>query len=220
MKRLTLLAVIAIGASLTSCNPDPSVTFTPSATSVMIDEVITFTNSSTDAYDYRWDFGDGGYSEVENPTYSYDVPGTYTVTLQATDKKSKELYTAVASIEVTIDEHTQWEIDREADRNAMIDIMVGKWDGTHTTSSNSNLYPTVETKYTIEIFEEGTLLMTETETGDVSAGSWSYISDKYIMFNGELWSLSAKSGKVTMTQTYEWASGVGTISFEETIVLD
>ena len=32
---------------------------------------------------YRWDFGDGTYSTLENPTHQYATPGTYTVTLVA-----------------------------------------------------------------------------------------------------------------------------------------
>ena len=32
---------------------------------------------------YRWDFGDGTYSTLENPTHQYTTPGTYTVTLVA-----------------------------------------------------------------------------------------------------------------------------------------
>lgn len=34
---------------------------------------------------YYWDFGDGNNSLEENPNYSYQVPGTYTVTLMVTD---------------------------------------------------------------------------------------------------------------------------------------
>lgn len=44
-----------------------------------------FTNASTGAVDYTWDFGDNnGYSIAANPTYRYLVDGTYTVTLIAT----------------------------------------------------------------------------------------------------------------------------------------
>jgi hypothetical protein len=32
---------------------------------------------------YHWDFGDGGTSEEQDPTYIYDTPGTYIVTLSA-----------------------------------------------------------------------------------------------------------------------------------------
>ena len=34
---------------------------------------------------YVWLFGDGGGSDEQNPTHSYDAPGTYVITLQVTD---------------------------------------------------------------------------------------------------------------------------------------
>lgn len=47
---------------------------------------VTFTNTSSGANAYNWDFGDGvGVSTDANPTYVYSMPGTYTVTLVATN---------------------------------------------------------------------------------------------------------------------------------------
>lgn len=46
---------------------------------------VTFTDLSTGVIDtYLWDFGDGGSSTQQNPSYSYTVPGTYIVTLTVT----------------------------------------------------------------------------------------------------------------------------------------
>lgn len=45
--------------------------------------LIKFTNTSSYANAYNWDFGDGGASNDENPSYVYTVPGIYTVTLIA-----------------------------------------------------------------------------------------------------------------------------------------
>ncbi len=45
--------------------------------------VVTFVNSSTNATNYLWDFGDGNTSVAINPVYTYNVPGIYDVTLQA-----------------------------------------------------------------------------------------------------------------------------------------
>lgn len=48
------------------------------------DATITFNNTSTNATSYQWDFGDGNYSDMEDPTHTYNAPGIYTVTLTAT----------------------------------------------------------------------------------------------------------------------------------------
>lgn len=44
---------------------------------------VSFTNTSLQGLSYHWSFGDGGTSTADNPTYSYNVPGTYSVTLTA-----------------------------------------------------------------------------------------------------------------------------------------
>jgi len=42
---------------------------------------VFFENTSTNADEYWWNFGDGYYSDLENPWHVYDEPGIYTVTL-------------------------------------------------------------------------------------------------------------------------------------------
>ena len=44
---------------------------------------VQFTNTSLLAQSYQWSFGDGGTSAADNPTYTYNVPGVYSVTLTA-----------------------------------------------------------------------------------------------------------------------------------------
>jgi len=47
---------------------------------------IVFTNTSANATTYSWDFGDNSAGSTEaNPTHTYALPGTYTVTLKATN---------------------------------------------------------------------------------------------------------------------------------------
>ena len=47
--------------------------------------VVTFSNTTTGASTYHWNFGDGNTSAATNPINTYTVPGTYTVTLKATN---------------------------------------------------------------------------------------------------------------------------------------
>ena len=46
---------------------------------------VTFTNASTDASQYAWDFGDGFGSVIPSPVHTYTTSGIYTVTLHASD---------------------------------------------------------------------------------------------------------------------------------------
>ena len=61
----------------------PNAAFTAATTTSDLEAV--FTNNSTSATSYSWDFGDGsGTSNIENPTYTYAFKGQYNVTLTAT----------------------------------------------------------------------------------------------------------------------------------------
>ncbi|MBI3518371.1 MAG: PKD domain-containing protein [Bacteroidetes bacterium] len=44
-----------------------------------------FTNQSLNANTYHWDFGDGGTSSSNTPSYLYNAPGNYTVSLSIAD---------------------------------------------------------------------------------------------------------------------------------------
>ncbi|MEN0002897.1 MAG: PKD domain-containing protein [Bacteroidota bacterium] len=44
---------------------------------------VDFTNLSTNAFAYLWEFGDGSTSTEVSPSYTYSAPGTYTVTLSS-----------------------------------------------------------------------------------------------------------------------------------------
>ncbi len=58
----------------------------------------TFTNTSTDAVSFMWDFGDGNTSTEESPTHVYATPDVYKVTLEVTNAAGLS-----ASLEKTID---------------------------------------------------------------------------------------------------------------------
>ncbi len=50
-----------------------------------------FTNTSLAAQTYWWNFGDGNTSTVASPSYTYTIPGTYTVTLAANNPNTCNL---------------------------------------------------------------------------------------------------------------------------------
>ena len=82
MKKLYFL--IAIGALVfTSCERHPYADFYASDQVIEINQIVYFTNNSTDADYFEWDFGDGTGSNSLNPSHSYAYEGTYTVRLTA-----------------------------------------------------------------------------------------------------------------------------------------
>lgn len=60
----------------------PNANFVVNPSDVCAKDPVTFTNTSTPSTDqWLWDFGDGGTSTVENPTYIYTDTGYFDVTL-------------------------------------------------------------------------------------------------------------------------------------------
>ncbi|MEO8085477.1 MAG: PKD domain-containing protein [Bacteroidota bacterium] len=70
-------------------NPLPDANFTPNASAVCLGDAFQFTNTTTGAVGYAWDFGDAsGTSNQLNPSYTYAMTGTYMVRLIATSMLS------------------------------------------------------------------------------------------------------------------------------------
>ncbi len=95
-----------VGFTLTSCeeevveNEEVLATFQYEISETNFLEV-SFTNFSSNATTYSWDFGDGtGTSQEESPTYTYSATGTYTVTLTASNDAG-DSRTASQEIEIT-----------------------------------------------------------------------------------------------------------------------
>ncbi|MCL4548309.1 MAG: PKD domain-containing protein, partial [Bacteroidetes bacterium] len=63
---------------------------------------VTFTNNSTNAIAWRWDFGDGSTSEVQSPSHTYTLSGSYNVTMTAYSRVfSTDAETKVVNVTVT-----------------------------------------------------------------------------------------------------------------------
>lgn len=100
---LSLFVFVVLTVIVSSCKKDPvpvaSFTFTgdnkPSPC------IVTFSNTSTDATSYLWNFGDGTSSTDENPTHTYTNPQgkTYTVSFTATGKGGSNSVTKTVTIQ-------------------------------------------------------------------------------------------------------------------------
>lgn len=97
---VTLTATNAAGNATATQTDYIQVNTAPTAgfTVVTNANVVNFTNSSTGATSYVWDFGDGSPTSTEaNPTHAYTAGGMYEVTLTATN----ECGSISATMEVT-----------------------------------------------------------------------------------------------------------------------
>ena len=92
-------AEAAVGGS----TPQPPVAdFTGSPTAGSAPLLVSFTDGSSGSpTSWSWTFGDGGTSAAQNPSHTYTNPGTYTVTLTATNAYGSDGETKTDYITVT-----------------------------------------------------------------------------------------------------------------------
>jgi len=106
---------------------------------------VDFTDLSTNATSWSWDFGDGvGTSTQQNPSYTYNDPGTYTVSLTATNACGSDIATKIDYI--TVDS-----AQGPTQVFAVSDIpVIGTVSGDYTaTNGSDNVYETItEVEYT------------------------------------------------------------------------
>ena len=113
---LLSFSVISISLFVSSCNkdddedPEPKLnaSFTCEGYMRSAPGEVVFTNNSTLAVNYYWEFGDGDTSTLENPTHTYMKKGEYKATLTAysadstSDKYSRtiKMYGPIKGIQV------------------------------------------------------------------------------------------------------------------------
>ena len=93
---------IAVLAFLSGCPQGPKVEFLASPSAGAAPLYVQFTDISTANGDniagWSWDFGDGGTSTGLNPSHTYVVPGSYTVTLNVSTAAGSDGETKVGYI--------------------------------------------------------------------------------------------------------------------------
>src|SRR5207247_1835997 len=84
-------------------NPPPPVlaNFTASPTSGLAPLTVSFTNLSSGASSYSWDFGDGNASSAINPANTFSNAGSYTVRLTAAGAGATNTLTRTNYVVVT-----------------------------------------------------------------------------------------------------------------------
>ena len=81
-------------------SPNPVVVAGADNFTVVTGESINFTNAGSNGTNYNWDFGDGGSSVLNSPSYSYANVGTYTVILYASLGNCSGSDTIVINVDV------------------------------------------------------------------------------------------------------------------------
>lgn len=100
MKRIIYLSMV-LPLFLFSCESIPEAYFYTNTLEPGVGQEVFFTNDSHNAVDFEWDFGDGYFSNDENPSHIYTGTGKFDVTLTAVSKKGLE-DKAILTLEVMI----------------------------------------------------------------------------------------------------------------------
>ncbi|QQR96590.1 MAG: PKD domain-containing protein [Bacteroidota bacterium] len=89
--------------SITTTNPQPSFVIN-GPTSSCTNQFVFFTNTSTGATSYWWDFGDPtsstGFSSLVNPSRNFTTPKAYTISLTATNGACSRTVTYLTLIRI------------------------------------------------------------------------------------------------------------------------
>jgi len=86
MKKILPVMIFALMFLWAGCNKDDDDNITLAKFSWTLAPTpgeVNFTNQSTNAETYEWNFGDGSMTTQMNPVHAYDQNGTYIVTLKA-----------------------------------------------------------------------------------------------------------------------------------------
>jgi gingipain R len=82
-----------------SSEPAPIADFTASTTSTC-DGIVQFTDASTGASSWEWNFDDGNTSTEQNPEHTYVADGVYTVTLTVANAGGVDTHTETITVEI------------------------------------------------------------------------------------------------------------------------
>ncbi|MDX9856686.1 MAG: PKD domain-containing protein [candidate division Zixibacteria bacterium] len=95
--------------SVVSMDVPPVANFSGTPTSGVAPLAVQFTDlSSNNPTSWSWTFGDGGTSSAQNPSYTYTTPGTYSVSLTASNAFGSDVETKSGYI--TVSEAGAWTV--------------------------------------------------------------------------------------------------------------
>lgn len=166
-------------------NPAPNADFIASTYTANIpNDPIQFTNQSSGANSYYWNFGDGGFTNLVNPIHNYVTVGFYTVSLVATNQFGCK-DTAYRDIKVISDIQFP---------NVFTPNLNGPNGGSYNVNDYSNdvffPYTSGVTDYHLRIFNRwGELIF---ESREISIGWDGYFNGKLCQQDAYVWKADVK----------------------------
>lgn len=167
------------GLIFTSCEHLPHADFAVSSNIVEVGENVYFYNNSLDANEFEWNFDNGIFSYLDNPTYSFTAPGFYEVQLAAFNEDGVDY--AYQTIEV-IEPETYLEIE-----------VLEYYDKYPVEGASVLIYPTLqdwenETNMIIEVFTDaqGIAVVAGLDPRNYYVDVWHEYHDNYSLAEEDL----------------------------------
>jgi len=182
MKPLHLFACISLLALLKGCYKDPVANFEYSYVDNLAPADVSFTNLSSEADKFQWDFGDGSGSSEKNPDHAYYNWINPTVSLIARGRGGENMMTKTIGL-------TSYFV-KNSSSYSLYKVMPFFWDGENVVDDFDlgNLSPgydsdvVITTHTIIDVafeFSDGTLYMVEySYTLNEHAASYLNITDE------------------------------------------
>ncbi len=108
--------------------PPPVADFTFTGGECLAPCEVVFTNKSTNADTYQWDFGDGGKSTEASPRHQYTKGGTFPVSLTATGSGKTVIKTQAVVIKVAVPNKV-WDKTLGGNSTDLISVVINCQDG-------------------------------------------------------------------------------------------
>jgi PKD repeat protein len=176
-----------VKTGLITVQQGPQVDFKADRTRAGVDQWIHFTDLSTNnPTDWKWDFGDGTSGTGQNPDHVYHMPGSYSVTLVASDAFTTTSHTKKDYITVVNSPQADFMADKTKGITPFTvkftDISTGnptgwKWDfGDGATATDQNPTHTYTTKGTAATNTFTVTLTVTNPNGEDTAKKTNYIT--------------------------------------------
>ena len=125
MKKILFITIL-IGLIIGCSKDTPVADFSINKTMALTTEFLKFTNKSTGATKYLWDFGDGTSSEFESPTHQFASNGSFNITLKASGKGGNDQM--IKSVYIALPQKTTYQIINLRN-GTLFDVGSFYWDG-------------------------------------------------------------------------------------------